>query len=130
MMKDNSNPLPSLLRHYRLKMGLTQKEVADAISISRSGYANYEEGRCIPSIEQTMALSNLLNHDLLFAYTVSAQYARHNTRKKSQSNALHEDNTYAPDMSIHIKSTDFIKAFEQLDTEEQELIKLFIEKRI
>ena len=64
-----TNPLPSLLKHFRKKAGLTQTDVATALSMSRSGYANYEEGRNIPNIEQTLQLSELLHHDLLYAYT-------------------------------------------------------------
>lgn len=35
-----TNPLPSLLKHFRKKAGLTQTDVATALSMSRSGYAN------------------------------------------------------------------------------------------
>ena len=68
-----TNPLPSLLKHFRKKAGLTQTDVATALSMSRSGYANYEEGRNIPNIEQTLQLSELLHHDLLYAYTLSSR---------------------------------------------------------
>lgn len=63
MKPHSSNPLPALLRYFRQKAGLTQQDVAAALSISRSGYANYEEGRNIPNIEQAIKLSELLNHD-------------------------------------------------------------------
>lgn len=52
MKPHSSNPLPALLRYFRQKSGLTQQDVAAALSISRSGYANYEEGRNIPNIER------------------------------------------------------------------------------
>lgn len=54
MKPHSSNPLPALLRYFRQKAGLTQQDVAAALSISRSGYANYEEGRNIPNIEQAI----------------------------------------------------------------------------
>ena len=56
MKPHSSNPLPALLRYFRQKAGLTQQDVAAALSISRSGYANYEEGRNIPNIEQAIKL--------------------------------------------------------------------------
>ena len=74
MKPHSSNPLPALLRYFRQKAGLTQQDVAAALSISRSGYANYEEGRNIPNIEQAIKLSELLNHDFLYAYTLSSRY--------------------------------------------------------
>ena len=70
MKPHSSNPLPALLRYFRQKAGLTQQDVAAALSISRSGYANYEEGRNIPNIEQAIKLSELLNHDFLCIHPV------------------------------------------------------------
>ena len=79
-----TNPLPSLLKHFRKKAGLTQTDVATALSMSRSGYANYEEGRNIPNIEQTLQLSELLHHDLLYAYTLSSRYMRARSNRSRQ----------------------------------------------
>ena len=87
-----TNPLPSLLKHFRKKAGLTQTDVATALSMSRSGYANYEEGRNIPNIEQTLQLSELLHHDLLYAYTLSSRYMRARSNRSRQ--MVMESDTY------------------------------------
>ncbi|MGN0395030.1 MAG: helix-turn-helix transcriptional regulator [Coprococcus sp.] len=127
MINDNSNPLPNLLRYYRIKLGLTQQEIANKLNISRSGYANYEEGRCLPSIDQTIALSELLRHDLLFAYTISSQYQKHAT-KHSQT-TFHENSTYLPDITNNLKSTELMQLFEEMLPKEQELIRRYMLKK-
>ena len=38
-----TNPLPSLLKHFRKKAGLTQTDVATALSMSRSETRTKEE---------------------------------------------------------------------------------------
>ncbi len=43
------------------------------LSMSRSGYANYESGRILPRIEHIIQLSKILDHDFLFAYSLSLQ---------------------------------------------------------
>lgn len=50
-MPNENYPLPKLLRYFREKKQMTQAEVAEQLSISRSGYANYESGRILPGIE-------------------------------------------------------------------------------
>ena len=91
MKPHSSNPLPALLRYFRQKAGLTQQDVAAALSISRSGYANYEEGRNIPNIEQAIKLSELLNHDFLYAYTLSSRYMQGHPKPLQ---IVMEDNSY------------------------------------
>lgn len=70
-MPNENYPLPKLLRYFREKKQMTQAEVAEQLSISRSGYANYESGRILPGIEHIARLSKILDHDFLFAYSMS-----------------------------------------------------------
>ncbi|WP_273000933.1 helix-turn-helix domain-containing protein, partial [Hydrogenibacillus schlegelii] len=54
------------LVHLRKSRGLTQKEVADKLKISRSSYAQYELGRRRPDYETLIGIANL--------YDVSIDY--------------------------------------------------------
>ena len=74
-MPNENYPLPKLLRYFREKKQMTQAEVAEQLSISRSGYANYESGRILPGIEHIAKLSKILDHDFLFAYSMSLKNA-------------------------------------------------------
>lgn len=54
------------LRELRLEKGVTQKEVANALNISKSAYANYEQGVREPSY---LVLINICKY-----FKVSADY--------------------------------------------------------
>ena len=45
----NFKSLSALLKFYRIKAGLSQAELADAIGVSRSAVAMYERGERMPS---------------------------------------------------------------------------------
>ncbi len=72
-MTSKNNPLPVMLHYFRKKKNLTQEEIAKMLSISRSSYASYESGRIIPHFDQIVKLSKILEHDFLFAYTISCE---------------------------------------------------------
>ena len=42
--------LTESLKRFRSQMGLTQKQVADAIGMRESSYQRYEQGRSLPSV--------------------------------------------------------------------------------
>lgn len=48
------------LKKYRLKMNLTQEEVATAVKKTRSAYSQYETGRIEPDLETLVLLSKVL----------------------------------------------------------------------
>jgi DNA-binding XRE family transcriptional regulator len=132
------NPLPALLKHFRKKAGYTQTDIAKAISVSRSGYANYEEGRCLPDIEQTIKLSELLNHDLLYAYTLSTRHARANNNisnnplpdsksgcKTPQS--VMETGTYITAFQTSENASLMLDNYKTLHLDDQKLVNNFVE---
>ena len=49
------------LKEARKACGLTQKQVANALNIVESCYANWEQGRTEPNIEMLRNLSKILN---------------------------------------------------------------------
>lgn len=53
------------LAFYRKLSGLTQKQVADAISLNRSTYTKYETGASEPSLEILKRIAVVLNVDLV-----------------------------------------------------------------
>lgn len=111
MKPHSSNPLPALLRYFRQKAGLTQQDVAAALSISRSGYANYEEGRNIPNIEQAIKLSELLNHDFLYAYTLSSRYMQGHPKPLQ---IVMEDNSYMTAIESNQSTADMLGNYRSL----------------
>ena len=120
-----TNPLPSLLKHFRKKAGLTQTDVATALSMSRSGYANYEEGRNIPNIEQTLQLSELLHHDLLYAYTLSSRYMRARSNRSRQ--MVMESGTYLAAIKTHENMAALMTNYQMLGTKDKMLVDKFVE---
>lgn len=120
-----TNPLPALLKHFRKKAGLTQTDVATVLSMSRSGYANYEEGRNIPNIEQTLQLSELLNHDLLYAYTLSSRYMRARSGKSRQ--MVMESDTYLDALNTNGNATSLVANYLQLNSSDKQLVDKFVE---
>lgn len=120
-----TNPLPSLLKHFRKKAGLTQTDVATALSMSRSGYANYEEGRNIPNIEQTLQLSELLHHDLLYAYTLSSRYMRARSNRSRQ--MVMESDTYLAAIKTNENMAALMTNYRMLGTKDKMLVDKFVE---
>lgn len=120
-----TNPLPSLLKHFRKKAGLTQTDVATALSMSRSGYANYEEGRNIPNIEQTLQLSELLHHDLLYAYTLSSRYMRARSNRSRQ--MVMESDTYLAAIKTNENIAALMTNYQMLGTKDKMLVDKFVE---
>lgn len=47
---DEQNTLGANLRSLRLRAGLSQQEVSDALSLTRQAYGNYERGKRTPDI--------------------------------------------------------------------------------
>ena len=92
-MTNENNPLPIMLHYFRKKKKLTQEEIADMLSISRSSYASYESGRVMPRFEQIVKLSKILDHDFLFAYTVSCQTQLN--ENSAYAEYVYEGNTYS-----------------------------------
>lgn len=120
-----TNPLPSLLKHFRKKARLTQTDVATALSMSRSGYANYEEGRNIPNIEQTLQLSELLHHDLLYAYTLSSRYMRARSNRSRQ--MVMESDTYLSAIKTNENMAALMTNYQMLGTKDKMLVDKFVE---
>ena len=120
-----TNHLPSLLKHFRKKAGLTQTDVATALSMSRSGYANYEEGRNIPNIEQTLQLSELLHHDLLYAYTLSSRYMRARSNRSRQ--MVMESDTYLAAIKTNENMAALMTNYQMLGTKDKMLVDKFVE---
>ena len=120
-----TNPLPSLLKHFRKKAGLTQTDVATALSMSRSGYANYEEGRNIPNIEQTLQLSELLHHDLLYAFTLSSRYMRARSNRSRQ--MVMESGTYLAAIKTNENMAALMTNYQMLGTKDKMLVDKFVE---
>lgn len=55
-MKENE-----LLKHYRQYRGLTQKDVADSLGMTHSGYSKYERGERKITVDIWMKLMMILN---------------------------------------------------------------------
>ena len=118
MKPHSSNPLPALLRYFRQKAGLTQQDVAAALSISRSGYANY-----IPNIEQAIKLSELLNHDFLYAYTLSSRYMQGHPKPLQ---IVMEDNSYMTAIESNQSTADMLGNYRSLSDSDRQLIDTFV----
>ena len=54
-----SNYFGTRLRKHRIRLGLTQQQVAEKINVDRSTYSYYELGRTTPSIETLYELTKL-----------------------------------------------------------------------
>lgn len=113
-MTNENNPLPIMLQYFRKKKKLTQQEIADMLSISRASYASYESGRIIPRFEQIVKLSKILDHDFLFAYTVSYEtqlnenpaYAEYVYEETSyNATGKKEDPLTADELSLSVQSS-------------------------
>jgi len=54
-----------IIKTYRKKAGLTQKQLAELCNVAQSTIASYEAGKSIPSAENAIKIANILN----FSYT-------------------------------------------------------------
>lgn len=57
--------LGNMIRTYRKKRGLTQKEVADRIGVTMQHYSRLERGQYLPGLETFFKLSEILDLNLL-----------------------------------------------------------------
>ena len=55
----NMKMLPGLLKKYRKKVDMTQREVADELRISLQAYKHYEAGRRVPSLEMASRIADV-----------------------------------------------------------------------
>ena len=60
------------LREIRIGKGLTQKEVADALSISKDSLSRYENGKQDPRLDVAIRLSKYLEVSMEILYDVAA----------------------------------------------------------
>ena len=49
-----------LLRDQRIKLGLSQQEVANQAGLSRGNYSHIERGRSEPNLEQMISIAKVL----------------------------------------------------------------------
>ena len=125
-MPNENYPLPKLLRYFREKKQMTQAEVAEQLSISRSGYANYESGRILPGIEHIAKLSKILDHDFLFAYSMSLKNAEQDNYNLI---TLH-GKTIGDLKAVPVRKetiTDLINQLKEVPTWELELLKTYVQ---
>lgn len=50
----------TMLKEWRLRLALTQQEVADMMGVTRETYSSYEQGRRIPSTYSLFELEEVL----------------------------------------------------------------------
>lgn len=58
------NKFCEILKQVRVDKGLAQKQVADALNVSESGYAHWEQGRTEPNIEMLINLADFFDISL------------------------------------------------------------------
>ncbi len=123
-MKKQYNPLPKLLRHFREKKNYTQAQVASMLSMSRSGYANYESGRILPRIEHIIQLSKILDHDFLFAYSLSLQDMYADSYDQAQE--VYELSAYQIDADNKNKIRRLLQMLHALPENELDLLEIYL----
>jgi len=72
----------SKLKELRIKMDLTQKQIADSLKIDRSTYSYYESGKTCPPLESlkrlamifSVSLDDLLEHDTASSAQPATQF--------------------------------------------------------
>ncbi len=123
----NKDMFCRLLRHYRKKKNLSQRELGLMLGLSRSGYANYESGVCLPCIDQINLLSEILDYDFLFAFTRANASIKSYERKKEpavlvcdDAGNYHYDSRF-PEDTEEPQSTEAVNP----DPDQVELLKLY-----
>ena len=63
--------LPTKIREYREKQGLTQSELADLVGVRRETIVNLERGRYNPSLKLAMDIAKVFHVTVeeIFSYT-------------------------------------------------------------
>ncbi len=64
-MKSSDTRIAHNLRFLRMYSGMSQEQVADAITVSRNMYVRYESGASFPSVDKLQALSHLFKVSLV-----------------------------------------------------------------
>ena len=54
----------NIIRDRRIKMGMTQQELADKLYLSRKSISLYESGNICPNLENLKLLADILNLDI------------------------------------------------------------------
>lgn len=123
MEDKNSSTLAKLLKYYRKKKGLSQMAVASHINVSRSCYANYEEGLRLPSADKIFMLSDLLEHDFIFAFSEAC-------RERALPFTLEEEQKYNSKELNAENIGSFIYEFRKLTRHDQRLIFRYVKIKI
>ena len=55
-----TDQIASQIRKYRLSVGMSQVELADAVGVSRNTIANYESGKTRPSVSYLFKMARAL----------------------------------------------------------------------
>jgi transcriptional regulator with XRE-family HTH domain len=124
-MKPKRNVLSKLLKHYREKSGYSQADIANLIGVSRSTYASYEEGRRFPTIAQVSAMSKVLEHDFVFAY--STAYNEH-FGIETVSDSTNDSYQLSPDISC--QPAYFMSMYNRLSDKDRQIIENYMIKKI
>lgn len=101
------------IKRFRIKEGITQKEVAEIINISLATYNSYETGRNATPLEIVVRLAHLYNIDP----ALLLQFDNFNKDKMIQQNKLEEYEKQIAELKEKVK---------QANPEEQERINQFI----
>lgn len=107
--EDRLAAFPARLRRLRQQSGMTQQEVADALSIHRTTYTKYETARANPDQESLLALARL------FHVTVDCLLGQEDS--PTDADGVLEDNTDRSGLTP--REAELLEAFRRLSEEEQ-----------
>ncbi len=62
----------NVIEEKRMRLGLTQKDLAEMIGVDRTTVGKWELGRSIPRVEKLLALSKILNCSIEDVYSCQA----------------------------------------------------------
>ena len=106
----NSIDFGSRLKSIRRSRNLSQNEISKKLNISRQAYANYEQGRCVPSVNILLEMSFVLNFNLFIFFFPE--------REKSSSS--HQSETDNSNREIQKTETSLVTAlYHELATEDR-----------
>ena len=72
-MNKRNDVIPNNLKEYRVKAGLTQKEVAKLLSLQcEDRLSHWERGQAMPSVKNAMLICNLYHVSLEALYVGSS----------------------------------------------------------
>ena len=115
MENETLSTLAKLLKYYRKKKGLSQMAVAAHIHVSRSCYANYEEGLRLPSADKIFLLSEFLEHDFVFAFSEAC-------KERALPCTIEEEKSYNSNELNSENIGSFLYDFKRLNRHDQRLI--------